>query len=291
MSEPSAVATLDEDYYWKIVSHVPQRVYATLGSTGGDWLLSGNGLGFLILGTASWWLARASTNRKQQRDKLERKCDLLQRAFNSYVSDEISVRVLDNPEQTMKPGGETRLVTVLFADLRGFTRFAEGRGAQDVVDVLNHVLTRLSDVVFRHRGIVDKFMGDGLMAFFEERAGIDNAAFRAAKTASEMQAVFARIQQRSERSAVGDMGLGVGICTGQAVVGNVGSKRMMDYTVIGDVVNVAARLQAEAASGQVLMSASTYDRVEVRVTARALPLKQLRGKKKPTAVYQPEGLL
>jgi len=223
-------------------------------------------------------------------DKLEQRNELLYSTLNHYVVEDISTRVLRDPGRYMKLGGEAQKVTVLFADIRGFTHFAESHSAKLVVEVLNGLFSELADAVFQHQGVLDKFMGDCLMAFFETCSSADNAAFRAAQTALEMQAAFALVQQESKHEAVQGLGLGIGMNTGRAIVGNVGSKKIMDYTVIGDVVNVAARLQGVAKGGEILMSKSTYFRVRTKVIAWESPPRRLRGKDHAVAAYRLERL-
>ncbi len=275
-------------YCWEIVSFVPKSAYDTISSTGLEKLLPVNAVILLLLGGLSWRLARAGANRETTHAALKERGNVLHQALNRYVPNEVSMRVLDNPARYLHPGGKTRLVTVLFADIRGFTHFSEGHSAEVVVELLNRVFSALSEAVFRHHGVVDKFMGDALMAFFEERPDEDVAALRAAQAAVEMQASFTRIQAESDRPGVPDIGLGIGINTGEGVVGNVGSEKIMDYTVIGDVVNVAARLQGSAGRGEIIMSESTYLNVQRHVVARKLPPRHLRGKARPIVVYRLE---
>ena len=141
-----------------------------------------------------------------------------------------------------------RKVTVLFADIRGFTRFAEQHSPQQVVETLNLVFERLTQIVLKWEGTLDKYMGDALMAFYGAPIVHKEDALAAVTSALEMQRAFSDLQtgQTTSSEALSQLGLGIGLHTGTVVVGNVGSERLMNYTVVGDTVNVAYRLQGKA---------------------------------------------
>jgi adenylate cyclase len=176
--------------------------------------------------------------------------------LDGYVSEDVVAVLLTDPERYLKLGGEARLVTVLFADIRGFTRFTEEHTAPLVVETLNRIFRVLSHVVFAHRGTFDKYLGDGLMAFYGAPIAGDDDARRAVDTAIEMQRRFQDLTVEAGAAMQG-LGLGIGMHTGEAIVGNIGSERVMDYTVVGDTVNVAKRLQEAALAGQTLVSEAT----------------------------------
>ena len=223
---------------------------------------------------------------KHLHDELKQKNDLLYRILNRYVADEVSTLILDDPDRYLKLGGEIRIVTVLFADIRGFTKFAESSGAKLVVGLLNRVFAELTNIIFQNRGTFDKYIGDAIMAFYGAPVSYDDDVLRALQTALEMQEGFARIRQESEDEDVASLGLGIGINTGEAVVGNIGSERIMDYTVIGDTANVASRLQEKASGGKILISHSTYLHIQDQVVVREMPPLQLSGKQVSTTIYE-----
>ncbi len=194
---------------------------------------------------------------KKLHDEIESRNQLLRQVLDRYVAEDVTDVILTDPERYLKLGGETRLVTVLFADIRGFTRFTEQHTAPQVVETLNRIFRALSQVVFNHRGTLDKYLGDGLMAFYGAPVGGEDDAKRAVDTALEMQRVFREVCQEAGED-VAALALGIGLNSGEAVVGNIGSENVMDYTVVGDVVNVAKRLQEQAAGGEVLLSEATY---------------------------------
>lgn len=219
---------------------------------------------------------------KKLHDDLESRNRLLHQVLNRYVAQDVADTILTDPERYLHLGGEIRPVTVLFADIRGFTRFTEKRSGPQVVETLNRVFPPLSQVVFSHRGTFDKYLGDGLMAFYGAPiAGADDVQ-RAIDTAIEMQRLFRTLC--TEWLDLADLGLGVGLHSGEAVVGTIGSEKLMEYTVIGDTVNVAKRLQEQALSGQILVSRATFQQVRGVKGKRLKPL-QLIGRQEPVEAY------
>ncbi len=197
---------------------------------------------------------------KKLHDEIEMRNRLLRQTLNRYVAEDLANVILTDPERYMKLGGEIRAVTVLFADIRGFTQYTEGHSGPQVISTLNLIFTELSQVVFSHQGTFDKYLGDGLMAFYGAPVPGEDDAQRAVDTALEMQRVFHIVCDEAEDD-LSSLALGVGLHSGEAVVGNIGSEKMMDYTVVGDVVNVAKRLQELADPWQILLSDDTFGMV------------------------------
>lgn len=161
---------------------------------------------------------------------------------------------------SLEPGGEARTVTLLFADIRGFTTIAERLPAEAVVDLLNAALSRLSDAVFAHSGTLDKFTGDGLMAIFGAPvAQLDDAARAVAAGLAMLEAI--RDLDAQQPAGAPRLAIGVGIHTGEAIVGNIGSARRLDYTAIGDAVNLASRVEGltKELGAPLLLSRATRD--------------------------------
>jgi class 3 adenylate cyclase len=224
-------------------------------------------------------------------DELERKNELLFKITNRYVTEEISSLILEAPDKYLKLGGESRVVTVLFADIRGFTEFAGTHNAKRVVEVLNRLFSELTRVIFQYKGTFDKYIGDAVMAFYGAPVSYEDDVIRALQTALEMQQVFGQMKEEWESEELTSLALGIGLNTGEAVVGNIGSEKVMDYTVIGDAANVAKRLQEIAAPGQILISKSTYLQVKDQAIAEEIHPTRLKGKLEPIAVYELKGLL
>jgi adenylate cyclase len=224
-------------------------------------------------------------------DELERKNDLLFKIMNRYVTEEVSTLILDDPDRYLKLGGESRIVTVLFADIRGFTEFAETHSAKRVVEVLNRFFSELTRVIFKYKGTFDKYIGDAVMAFYGAPVSYEDDVFRALQTALEMQQIFRQMKERWASEELASLALGIGLNTGEAVVGNIGSEKVMDYTVIGDTANVANRLQEIAGPGHILISQSTYQQVKDQAMVKAMQPKLLKGKLEPIAIYELKGLV
>lgn len=220
---------------------------------------------------------------KQLHDEVESRNQLLRQVLNRYVAEDVADVILEDPERHLKLGGELRPVTVLFADIRGFTRFTEQHSAPQVIASLNVIFQALSQVVFDHRGTFDKYLGDGLMAFYGAPVAEADDAQRALDSAVEMQRRFHEL--RKEKADFEGLGLGIGLHSGEAVVGNIGSDEVMDYTVVGDVVNVAKRLQEFAQGSQILLSQRTRELVEL-AEAQELSGVELPGRSEPITAFQ-----
>jgi len=227
---------------------------------------------------------------KHLHDELEKKNALLFNILNRYLAQEVSSLILDDPDRYLKLGGESRNVTVLFADIRGFTKFSETHSPAQVVEFLNAVFAEFVKVVFKWKGTFDKYLGDAVMAFYGAPLSYDDDTWRAIKTAWELREVFDDLMRAREDDELADLGLGVGLHCGEAVVGNIGSERMMDYTVIGDTANVARRLQEVAGRGQILVSEAVRAKLRERLEAIPLPPQRVHGRQEPIVCYEVKGL-
>ena len=187
-------------------------------------------------------------------------------------------------------GGEKRLVTVIFADLRGFANFAEKQPAEDVVNILNQFFRKMTQALFHYKGTFDKFIGDAIMAYFGAPMSYPDDVLRSIKAAKDMQKSFAALRESWIAAGFTDLGLGIGLSTGEVIFGNVGAKNVMNYTIIGDTVNVAQRLEQLALTGQILLSDSTYQMVKDQVIVSKLPPQNLKGKQAPLIPYLLEGI-
>jgi len=226
---------------------------------------------------------------KRMSDEMEARNQFLRQVLDRYVDQEIADVILTDPERFLKLGGETRAVTVLFADLRGFTRFTEAHSASRVVEMLNQVFGRLTEAIFQNGGTFDKFLGDAIMAFYGAPISAQDDARRALRTALEMQQRFTELQSSPEFADMASMGLGIGLHSGDAIVGNIGNERVMDYTVVGDTVNVARRLQEAARPGEILLSEATLQQAP-EAQVRLLTEQSLPGRSDPIVTYALLGL-
>lgn len=216
----------------------------------------------------------------------ERESRRIKETFRRYVSPEVVDLLLDQPDVAQIEGGR-REVTVLFADVRGFTAYAESTPPEVVVRQLNRRLEVMAESVLLHGGMVDKFVGDGVMALFGAPLPVEDHAERAVKAALHMlrQIEFERKAGGGKRD---HLPIGVGIHTGEAIVGSIGSPRRKEYTAIGDAVNVAARLQELAPSGSIVASAETMEKIGKRLDMHVEPLgaTHIRGRAEPVELFR-----
>jgi adenylate cyclase len=214
-----------------------------------------------------------------------REKDAIKRAFTRYVAREVVSEILKDPDKIVLTG-ERREVTVLFCDVRGFTSIAERLAPEEVVTLLNAFYTLMIDATFKYDGTLDKFLGDGVMAVFGAPMFHDDHTLRALRAAMAMQAGIRELSARRQAEGKPRLAIGVGVNAGTAVAGSVGTEARMEYTVIGDSVNLASRLESYARAGQVLVAAETYERVRADIEARALGPMRVRGKEEPVEVYE-----
>jgi class 3 adenylate cyclase len=209
----------------------------------------------------------------------------LQRAFGRYVNDYVLTQLLESGEDHQL-GGAEREVTLVFADIRRFTRLSEGMKATDVVSLLNEVFQLASDRILARGGIIDKYMGDSVMAYFGAPLPQDDHALRAVAAALDMQTALAeRRTAGGPDSALATVELGIGIHTGVVVVGNIGSEQRTDFTAVGDAVNVAHRLEKLARPGEILVSEAVQRRVRDSFRLRFEGERQLSGRQEPVHTY------
>jgi len=223
-------------------------------------------------------------------NQIEQNRHLLYRLLNRYMSEEIVTAILADPEKRLKLGGEKKEVAILFADIRGFTSFAETTTAERVVEVLNECFQDITEAIFRNQGTFDKYIGDCILAFYGAPISDGHDLQRALQTAIEMQQRFTALSHRWTVPAMRNLGLGIGVHIGEVVVGNIGSQKLMDYTIIGDNVNIAQRLEQVALGGQIVISQAVYERANGYVQSSSMPPVSLKGKRAPVTAYLLEGL-
>ncbi len=181
-------------------------------------------------------------------------------ALSRYLSPEVVELVVSQPEK-LRLGGERREVTIFFADVVGFTRLSESQTPETIVALLNELFTFATEIIQRRGGIIDKFIGDCIMAVWGSPQTRPDDAQRAVQAAEDLRR-WLDVGNRRWRERWGiEIQLAIGVHTGPAVAGNVGSEKRMEYTVIGDTVNVAARLESMAQPGQILVSEATRERI------------------------------
>ncbi len=216
-------------------------------------------------------------------ERLKRKKVL--NAFKKYVAPEIVEEIAKKGDFKIKLGGENRDIAVLFVDIRGFTTMSEALAPEQVVEILNQYLNLTTNAIFKNKGTLDKFVGDATMAVFNSPFDLDDYEFRAVCAAMDIVAGGKALERELMEKFGRSVGFGVGVNCGPAVVGNVGCEFRMDFTAIGDTVNTAARLEANAKKGQVLISDAVYERIKDRIEVEEVGEIPLKGKSKGVFVY------
>ena len=218
-----------------------------------------------------------------------RQRDFIRNTFGRYVSPEVVKTLLESPEG-LRFGGEKRVVTILMSDLRGYTRFAEHGDPAHVMEVLNGYLARMTDIVIAHGGTINEFIGDAIFAIFGAPLPHDDHAERGAAAALAMQLAMDEINADHVARGLPRFEMGIGLNTGEAVVGNIGSEQRAKYAVVGSAVNVAARVEGATVGGQIFMTASTYEAIAT-IAEVAPPLSiDVKGLSEPLVVHELRGL-
>ena len=199
--------------------------------------------------------------------------------FERYLPSPVARYLIDDPSRA-NLGGERREVTILFADLRGFTALAEQMAPERLIEVVNRYLSVAAEAILAEEGVLDKFMGDAVMALYNALVPQPDHALRAIRTA------FALRENLDRHDIEPRLHFGFGVNTGDVVVGNVGSQALMHYTAVGDAVNVAQRLQEQAGEQQILLSRATYDQVKDFVDVRPLGRVSVRRRAEEVEVYE-----
>jgi adenylate cyclase len=217
----------------------------------------------------------------EQRDRQK-----VTRLFGRYVAPQVVDEILSIGEDNLMLGGTRRRITLLFIDIRGFTPLSEKLSPEEVVAVLNQYFEMVTRCVFENKGTIDKFMGDAAMALFNAPLLLEDHALWALRAARDITDEGVALKKKVKEMSGVDLNFGIGINTGDAVVGNIGSMNRMEYTAIGDTVNLAARLESNAKPGQILVSESVYLEVGGRMPLEQVGEISVKGKSKPIMVYE-----
>ncbi len=209
-------------------------------------------------------------------------------AFKKYVAPQVIENAARTHDYQLKLGGEKRHIAVLFVDIRGFTPLCEALSPEQVVEILNEYFALVTEAIFCYGGTLDKFIGDAAMAVFNAPFDCEDYVYKAVRAAMDISAGSEQLAQSFEQRYGKRVSYGVGLNCGEAIVGNIGSDFRMDYTAIGDTVNTAARLEARAAAGQILVSEYVYEAVRDRVKAQQIGAMELKGKAAEIMVYSIE---
>ena len=213
--------------------------------------------------------------------------ELFRQQFSRYVSRQVADKILASPEKSFWDA-ERRRVTILFSDIRGFTSMAEKMAPEEVLSRLNEYLALMIDIVFAHEGTLDKFIGDAVMALFGAPLSLGNDEERAVRAAMDMQKAVENLNWKWSKKGLPEFKIGIGIHTGDIVVGNLGSDKRMEYSAIGDAVNLASRLEGlnKEYKTSTLISEETYQAVKKVAETRFVDNVTVKGRTQPVAVYE-----
>src|SRR5882724_1432138 len=207
--------------------------------------------------------------------------------YSRFLPEYVVKQMLENPE-SFKLGGVTQTITVLFADIRGFTGISEHAAPEKIVQLLNRYFSAMTDIIFAHGGTLDKYLGDGLMALFGAPTVTPKDASNAISAAVAMQRRMLSINDELHREGFPEIGIGIGLHTGEVTVGYIGSERRSEYTAIGDAVNTASRLESNAKAGEILVSEVTATAAHSRYPLAAREPISVKNREQPVPLFEVE---
>ncbi len=220
---------------------------------------------------------------------LEKRNALISQVFGRYLNSEVVANLLEKPG-ALKLGGDRKAITILSSDLRGFTALAERLSPEEVVQILNLYLKHMSEVISSYHGTIDKFMGDGILVLFGAPTPRVDDAERAVACAVAMQLAMVPVNQKMMQWGHQPLEMGIGINTGDVVVGNIGSEQRADYSAVGSQVNLTYRIESYTTGGQILISASTLQSVETIVRIDGQQQVKPKGVAQDIIIYQVGGI-
>ncbi len=219
-----------------------------------------------------------------------RREERLRTSLQRYLSPNLVDDMVQNSSADMALGGAKKRVTILFSDIRGFTTLTEKEPVETVVSLLNEYFSAMSEVIFANHGTLDKFIGDAIMAIYGAPLESKDSTFECVKTALEMRQKLVHLNEKWKTQNRPQIKVGYGINTGECIVGNIGSERRMEYTAIGDMVNVASRIEGETGDNQIFITEEAYKSLGNRVVAKKLAPVKLKGKSNSVQIYEVTGL-
>src|SRR5215471_943753 len=205
--------------------------------------------------------------------------------YGRFLPEYVVKQMLENPE-SFKLGGVSQTITVLFADIRGFTRISEHAAPEKIVNLLNRYFSAMTDIIFAHGGTLDKYLGDGLMALFGAPTATPDDASNALNAAVAMQRRIIGINQELKAEGLSEIGVGMGLHTGEVIVGYIGSERRSEYTAIGDTVNTSSRLESNAQGGEILISDATAQAAHSRYKLLAREPITVKNRQQPVQLWE-----
>ncbi len=234
-------------------------------------------------------LKRAIQEIQRLAEQLELRNRFIRTTFGRYLTDEVVTSLLDSPEG-LKLGGEKRQVTILMADLRGFTSLSGRLGPEQVVTILNRYLGTMVDIIMEYQGTIDEFIGDAIFVIFGAPLRMDDHAQRAVVCAVSMQLAMATVNAQNRDEGLPEVEMGVGVNTGEVVVGNIGSHKRAKYGLVGPHVNLTARIESYTVGGQILISEATRQAAGPDLTIEAQIAVEAKGIEQPVTLYDVRGI-
>ncbi|MCA1995400.1 MAG: CHASE2 domain-containing protein, partial [Coleofasciculus sp. S288] len=213
----------------------------------------------------------------------------IRKTFGRYLTDQVVANLLENPEG-LKLGGERRKITILTSDLRGFTATSERLAPEQVVKVLNLYLRYMADIITQYQGTIDEFMGDGILVLFGAPTVREDDAQRAIACACAMQLAMEAVNEKMKQMGFPSLEMGIGINTGEVVVGNIGSEKRAKYGVVGSQVNLTYRIESYTVGGQILIAESTLNEAGTIVKIEGQKEVKPKGVQEPITIYQVGGI-
>ncbi|BAY97046.1 guanylate cyclase [Tolypothrix tenuis PCC 7101] len=221
--------------------------------------------------------------------ELKNKNALIRKVFGRYLSDEIVSNLLENP-QGLELGGKRQKITILVSDLRGFTATSERISPEQVIAILNFYLEYMADVITHYEGTIDEYMGDGILTLFGAPTVRTNDTERAIACAVAMQQAMIPVNQQMQAWGFPEIEMGIGIHTGEVVVGNIGSEKRTKYGVVGNHINLAYRIESCSVGGQIIVSEDVLSEVRDMVQVESTQQVQMKGVKDPINLYEISGI-
>ncbi|AFY40079.1 adenylate/guanylate cyclase [[Leptolyngbya] sp. PCC 7376] len=221
--------------------------------------------------------------------ELEKRNKLIRQIFGRYLTDKVVDKLLETPEG-LRLGGKRQKLTVLTSDLRSFTPLSESLDAEIVIKIINTYLSEMIEIIDKYGGNINNFLGDGILVLFGvPNAGEDDSE-RAVACALDMQLAMENLNRKLENDGMPPLEMGIAVNTGEVVVGNVGSEKKAQFTVVGHHINVAFRIESFSKAGEILISDSTYQEVEKIVEIKQEKYVNAKGVSEPIKVYNLEGI-
>jgi adenylate cyclase len=205
--------------------------------------------------------------------------------YSRFLPEYVVKQMLENPE-SFKLGGTSQNITILFADIRGFTRISEHAPPEKIVNLLNRYFSAMTEIIFAHGGTLDKYLGDGLMALFGAPTATPDDASNALNAAVAMQRRLLGINRELRDEGLQEIGVGMGLHTGEAIIGYIGSDRRSEYTAIGDTVNTSSRLESNARGGEILISDATAKAAHSRYKLKAREPIMVKNRQQPVNLWE-----